>query len=332
MKRLILLIILICSIISANAQIAILEHAGASSVYTGTNALVNAYDAAVNQDIIYLGGGTFTATVLNKTISIYGAGYHPDATGVTGKTYIYSSTTIGESATSLKLEGVEINGSLTVSAEGVVVKSCKFNGCTLNSNNSSLINNLVLGAIACNNASSNHLISNNIMTAGIQSISNSTITNNVIRGIVGSYSANRRYIWGDNNTIYNNICCDATESYIYEVVTGNNNTIHHNVCWHSKITNDNAGNIETDNTKIDDAARASLFVKVPTDRTWRWDDDYHLATNYTGSDDTPVGIYGGDYPMRAYYLPSTPHLVSNNSSVKSDVEGKLNISVTFQAQ
>lgn len=332
MKKIILLFIFISSMITANAQTAILEHGGASAVYTGSNALVNAYNDAVEHDIIYLGGGTFTATELNKTLSIYGAGYHPDATGVTGKTYIYSNLTIGASATSLKLEGVEVNGNLTISAEGVVIKACKMNACILGADNASLINNVILGATTCSNSSKNHIISNNIMMAGIESLSYSTISNNVIRGIVGSYYVNRRYIQGDNNIVKHNICCDATESYIYEVVTGNNNTINHNVCWHSKIANDNAGNLASENTMIDDAARASLFVNVPTDRTWRWTDDYHLQTDYSCREGIQAGIYGGDYPMRDYFLPSIPHLVSNSSSNKSNVEGKLNVSITFMPQ
>lgn len=332
MKRFFLISIFISGVITANAQTAILEHGESSTVYTGADALVKAYNDAADHDVIYLGGGTFTATVLNKPISIYGAGYHPDATEVTGRSYIYSGLTIGESATSLKLEGLEINGDLTASAEGVVVKACKMGNCNLNSDNASLINNVILGATTCNNSSAHHIVSNNIMMAGIQSISYSTIANNVIRGIVGSYSANRRYIWGDNNIIKHNVCCDATEPYIYEVVTGNNNIINHNVCWHSKITNDNAGNLASDNTMIDDAARASLFVDVPTARTWRWTDDYHLNTVYPCPDGVTAGIYGGEYPMKDYYLPSIPHLVSNSSAVKSNVEGKLNVRITYMPQ
>ena len=329
MKRLVLLFIFISSIVAANAQTAVLEHEGASSVYTGYNALVDAYNAAEDNDKIYLSGGTFVAVTFAKPLAIYGAGYHPEATTVNGKTYFNTGIQIDDSATGFKLEGVEMNGNLTVKAEGAVVKACKIGNCYLSGSNVSLINNVISGATVCSGNASNHMISNNIMMAGIEGISYSTISNNVIRGIVGSYNANRRYVWGDNNTVINNICCDATESYIYEVVTGNNNTIHHNVCWHGKITNDNAGNIASDNTLIDEAGRAALFVNVPTNRTWRWDDDYHLATSYTGSDSTPVGIFGGSYPMKEYYLPSTPHLVGNSSAIKSDAEGKLHVRVIY---
>ena len=120
MKKL-LLITLVCwcaIAVSAQNQVqtAILQHGAETTVYNGSQALVNAYNAAVNGDVITLSAGTFTPTNIEKSVSLYGAGFenHDDL-----GTHL---TTLGGFAVGLAndtlrnvhIEGIYVNGRLRI--------------------------------------------------------------------------------------------------------------------------------------------------------------------------------------------------------------------------
>ena len=77
----ILAIACILGIGNLNAQfsLATLDHNGTSSVFYGTNALVDAYNASDNGDVIILSSGAFNPPAsIQKGISIIGVGHYPD--------------------------------------------------------------------------------------------------------------------------------------------------------------------------------------------------------------------------------------------------------------
>jgi hypothetical protein len=54
------------------------------------------------------------------------------------------------------------------------------------------------------------------------------------------------------------------------------------------------------------------------------------AATFLGTGGTQVGIYGGETPFTS--VPSNPQITSKSIATKSTPEGKLNVSITVEAQ
>ncbi|MGN0210933.1 MAG: hypothetical protein ACI391_07455, partial [Muribaculaceae bacterium] len=104
MKTILLSIIALCSTVAAWAQnvlgTAVLHHESQTTLFTGSHALVRAYDAAVDGDVITLSSGYFEAPVIAKAVSIYGSGCEGDATTQRYYTSITTDFTIKTSDSS----------------------------------------------------------------------------------------------------------------------------------------------------------------------------------------------------------------------------------------
>ena len=121
MRKYLLLIIALCYAVVANAQgtseyTAILQHDNDASVYTGSTAFQQAYEAAVDGDVIVLSEGVFTpVTRIEKSLKIYGAGFERVAatntavTAFTGHVYVGKADAVLEG---FHLEGVKVMGTL----------------------------------------------------------------------------------------------------------------------------------------------------------------------------------------------------------------------------
>ena len=90
MKKILSSLIALCFFAFAQAQapIAMLSHSGLHTPYYGTDALVDAYAAAQNGDIITLSPGVFNACEIRKSITIRGAGMMTDSVAGTLRTTI----------------------------------------------------------------------------------------------------------------------------------------------------------------------------------------------------------------------------------------------------
>lgn len=98
MKKILFTLMVLCCAIVANAQndqlTATLQHGDEVSLFTGADALAAALEAAADGDIITLSAGTFRTTPINKSVSIFGAGYEKvdsltiDITAINGETVI----------------------------------------------------------------------------------------------------------------------------------------------------------------------------------------------------------------------------------------------------
>lgn len=162
MKTILLSIIALCSTVAAWAQnelaTAVLHHESQTTLFTGSNALVMAYEAAVDGDVITLSSGSFEAPkpVIAKAVSIYGSGCEGDATTKRYATYITSDFTIKTSDSStlsnIHLEGIQFYGKFNCYAplENFVVEKCRMNkevGFYANNKNTTISNCVVLSFI-----------------------------------------------------------------------------------------------------------------------------------------------------------------------------------------
>ncbi len=76
-------ILLFCALVCANVlmahqQLATLNHNDSIRIFYGTNAFVQAYNAAVDGDVITLSDGAFSTCDINKGITVRGNGAYPD--------------------------------------------------------------------------------------------------------------------------------------------------------------------------------------------------------------------------------------------------------------
>jgi hypothetical protein len=339
MKRLFCLTTLLLALsVSLSAQKALLHSGGNVQVFTGTDALVSAYNASAAGDTIYLSGHTFNTVEFYKTLVIYGAGHYPDSTQATGKTFINGNVHLREEADNFHIEGVEITGNLAFgnneSVNGLVVKYCKING-TVNvpgnlsnpSTNLALIGN-VFNTLDIPNAE-NVLISNNIINA-LSNTNGNNISNNVFLWKAYAYveygggENNHHIIIGNNNQIQNNIFIQPNR------VWGNGNTFKNNIF---KNSSQDFGLTPTITGNYTGISSETVFVNQ-MDNTFDYAHDYHLQSpaTYLGTDGTQIGIYGGAFPYKEGAVPSNPHIESAVVTPVTDGDGKLNVQIKVRAE
>ena len=185
MKTILLSIIALCSTVAAWAQnelaTAMLHHESQTTLFTGSNALVMAYEAAVDGDVITLSSGSFEAPVITKAVSIYGSGCEGDATTQRNPTYITGEFTIKTSDNStlsnIHLEGIQFCEKVNCSTplENFVVEKCRMNKefyFYADNNNTTISNCVVLNHIYANSGeTTNCLIKNTYISEYVRLIS-----------------------------------------------------------------------------------------------------------------------------------------------------------------
>ena len=324
---------LICALfvfqIQAQKAILLKKANGQQQAFYGNQPFIDAYAAASNEDTIYLPGGTFETSDINKRLTIYGAGHYPDSTLATGKTIISNSFNIDTNADSLLLEGIQFNGSMTINSnvnylvlkrnivlsvlnfpyapvcsntrmEGNVFRSYVY---LTNSANTLLVNNIFEGTVS--NAKNGDLFRNNIfitVSYPISSCQYAVFENNI-------FTFN-----GDGNFLYN-----AGNPY---------NTFSYNVFTLSPVwwLNPNSNNYIN-------ADRATLFVNQ-TGTEFNYAHNYHLQSpgTFLGADATQCGLYGGLFVYKDGAVPANPHIRQKTIANATDVNGNLNVNITVAAQ
>jgi len=348
MKKLFLLAAFICSLLTvqtSNAQnpITTLEHAGATSVYYGQNSLVDAYNASVKGDYLYLSTGYFTAPeAIAKGVKIIGAGHFPDSLSVAKRTTLLSGLTIGAGADSLLLEGLYISGDVNYAADisinYVRVFRCRLVSALFNSSSATASKNycsyeecFIDGALNFSNYGVNLLVKHNILGGLIcTSMYCSTILNingfalidgNVIINIAGDWASFYNII---SSKVINNIIFAANP---FNSCTGN--FINNNLFVSKSFDSGN----NSFNINYTGVAQTNIFVNQ-TGNTINYTHDYHLKspTTYLGTDATQIGLYGGTTPFKDKGLPSNPQVITKTIGTQTDANGNLLINFSVKAQ
>ncbi|MBR1428196.1 MAG: hypothetical protein IJ582_04085 [Prevotella sp.] len=122
-----------CTAVHAQSEVltATLTHGDQVSVFTGTNAFVQAHEAAADGDVISLSSGSFAPAPITKSVTVYGAGYEKNAELGIDITLLSGDLNIGVAETTLSnvhIEGVKISGLIKLlegsDMEGLIVKRC----------------------------------------------------------------------------------------------------------------------------------------------------------------------------------------------------------------
>jgi hypothetical protein len=330
----ILIVGLFTSFTAKAQQRAALHNNGNTTIYSGVNPFVDAYNASIDGDTIYLSGGGFVSpSTLDKGLTIFGAGFHPDSTMATYPTFITTSNVyLGENADSLRLEGLELINvykNRDVQINSFTIKRCKtaslsfsHNGApTVTSMQFELLETIVLGT-ANINGMSNSIISNCIFQSYLDYSSNNNIQNNIfLHANHSSYAFNNVY----TNNIFSN-----TSGLI--VNNGTGNTFEKNIFSHptpnlgiGAIDNNNYKNVDLSSVYVNQAGFGFDYAH-----------DYHLlpaaASSYIGTDGIEVGIYGGLFPYKEGAVPMNPHVHFKNIAPQTTPNGDLNIQIKVAAQ
>jgi hypothetical protein len=323
---------------TANAQQRVALHSsGVTTIFSSVNPFLDAYNASIDGDTIYLPGGTFTPpTNFEKKLVIFGAGHYVDSTMTTGKTFINGNVQFRENADNFHIEGVEITGGVTLynneSINGVIIKRCKINGAlnvngdlTNPSTNLNIIGNIIIQQINLANAQT-AILSNNIIVKTFVGSNSNLFSNNIIMGYI--WGSSHDYVfYGNNNTLNNNII--LWTGYNADV-NGYGNIFNNNLYVEETP---NYGTTPTALNNYTNIPQIDIFVNQ-TGVAFNYAHDYHLQNpaTYLGTDGTEIGIYGGMFPYKEGAVPNNPHIQLKNITPTTDNNGDLNIQLKVEAQ
>lgn len=320
----------------------ILQSNGETSIFSSSNAFADAYNAAEDGDTIYLPGLQYNSPAnIEKSITVFGAGYHPAHTEATGRTRI-SSLRFRDGSSGSHFEGMYVSGSIQFAGdliEDVTLKRLHVNGeiqfNRISSDPCNECNNITIRESAFNEFNgrysdiTNLSLFNNI-TERINYIDNSNdgitnvalIANNII--IRDNYEALRHT---HNSLIENNIFM-RYGSWGSLLSNYHGNTFKNNVFSENPTANEQ-------NTWIDNYVNVDeevLFIEFS--ESYSYESNYHLQdpASYQGTTGNQVGIFGGLNPFKENTRPSNPQILSKNIQNSTNEDGNLGVEIEVEAQ
>lgn len=311
-----------------------LLHNGSSSFYTTFSA---AQTAAVNGDTIYLPGGNAGSATISKSLTIIGAGYHPDSTLAFLATIF--DVALSSGASGGKLTGVigtvQFPGS-TVTMTSYTIKRCYINNLygassSVYTNN---VNNLLITEciiISINNsylAFGSVLFEKNILLPSVTYTKTATFFNNIFYED-GSFQG---YY---NSFLHNNIFIVTSASTSLSAVSSCTFLNNLFCSTGASMTISNWGSYNNFSNNLTDQLAVSTFVNATT-TTFAYTNDYHLlpsspGNNY-GTDGTDLGIHGTAIPWKDGGLPFNPHIATKTIGSLLRPTGNLPINIKVTAQ
>ena len=299
--------------LAQSSLVATLVHDGNISTYYSANALKDAYNAAVDGDIITLSAGTFNATDITKRITIRGTGCELDKnpTILSGQFEIKDGD--GNLEQQIIMEGIHADYFRCNSLTNATFLKCEFatNSTGIGGNNSNAF---------LNNVNFIHCIISNISSGGPDII---TLNNCVINSL--STASNSGFVMEINNCVINRA-----------------NSISYVTCTNSFIKNYSGSSFNYSNCRLINCVvplNGSISCENVNCKTVPYDiepfeDGYHLKSEYAsewlGNDGKEIGIYGGSLP----YDPTTtnPQISKFNVSSKTTADGKLSVDIEVKAE
>lgn len=329
MKKTILLLLVFCAALMANAQAqndeptAILQHGNQATVYTGANAFSLAYNAAATGDVITLSAGTFNVqtSLIKKKLSIYGAGFEDHQATGTSRTVLKGTLNLADH--DQLLEGLYVEGDI-IPYYDQKYSNLTMNRCFVTGNiiiyqiTDSQINQCyVAGAIKCGGTYSNYVATNfHVSNSNFSWIGNFRLPNSVY---VDHCLVRDGFTEGanDTNNAYNFTNCIFTGSGTY---TGKGALMTN--CIYVDEANVNSQATLTNCYQVD---LANIFADgenadYSADRTF----ELQQPNVWVGNDGTPIGPSGGIGWIKYPHTPVVKDLQLN-------VEGAtLNINYTAE--
>ena len=325
MKKLFFSLALLClSTVSyaQNTLVGTLTHGEDITMYYGIYALKNAYDAAVDGDVINLSGGDFQAVNITKAITLRGVGI--DNVHPTTISNDFDINTASEGDLRFSMEGIKCNN--TISVKGVsnpyLIKCC-------------------FGNLWISNASQNVMFVNCKITWGLYVIENSSCQ------LLNSYIANYN-VWDDGSKGSTLNCILEVANY-YDFTNYVNTQFLNCILYclrgfegtaipsTSIATNCVAIGMPNcfNNSQYNPNCYHASFQEVFKEFTGTYSDTETFELTETakalflGTDDTQVGLYGGLMPYSS--TPSYPQITKMNVANKTTADGKLSVDIEVSA-
>ncbi len=336
-KILLTTLILISFTITSFAQKqVILQSDGEYTIFSSSDAFEDAYNAAEDGDTIYLPGLQYSSpSNIEKSITVYGTGYHPDHTEATGRTRI-SGFRFRDGSSGSHFEGMYVSGTIQFAGdliEDVTLKRLHVNGDIkfnrISSDPCTECNNIIIRECVFDE-----------FNGGYSDITNLNLFNNIterIEYIDNSNGVNNNVAWIANNII---IRSWAPIYHINNALIENNIIIggisncHSNAFKNNVFDEDPTSNEE--NTWTDnyvDVDEEELFSDYPGG-SYSYDNNYSLDDpgSYQGNTGNQVGIYGGLIPFKENTRPSNPQILSKEIESSTDEDGNLGVEIEVEAQ
>lgn len=335
-----ILFIVISSSLIAQKVVAVHGTSGVQ-MFTGADPFVDAYNAASNGDTLYLPGGSMSVpTAFNKSLTIYGAGYHPDSTVATLKTALIGTININAGSNNSLFEGIDFLGLITAPTDEtfsfINFKRCYFHspinfpGGAKNITNLSFIECVHIDFIEPRNVT-NSAFHNCIIESYIRSSYGNLFSNTIF--LFNGTSSNASVLRSSHfNTLQNNIFLTSSEYLMttYSSYNCEGNTFYNNLIV---TPTPNYGSSPITNNDYVGVTQTDIFINQ-TGNNFDFNHDYNLQSPsvYLGNDGDEVGVYGGLSPFKAGAKPINPHIQSKNISNQTNSIGQLQIEIQVEAQ
>lgn len=361
MKKLLFLFTFIAaSLLKADAQSVLVytPSTGAGSAYTN---LDEAYSAAVDGDVLYLSGHTFTfsTNAIEKRLSWIGSGVDTDSTLATGNTrinptnpsvisFIIRPTAGGSSFSGINFGGFRLND---CDVDGVI-SLVTFSRCLFMSdwislsfyfnNTGSLLNYRFQECVFDTFVGGNGFCGNTVSNI---TFDNCLFTKNIFRLRTGTYNFNNCTLWASTSgaqiaqssgcSFTNCIFWQAAEvSYIDGGSLASNNLFDHCVFSNETVPVFGSG-VTPSVVSACIAGVTDFFEETNGNFSYEANDNYHVvagnAALTAGTAGSQCGIYGGSSPAKDGLIPFNPH-ISAKTIAASTANGFLQISITTSAQ
>lgn len=329
MKKYLFLVIALCYTVVTNAQgtdqsSAILQHGDKATFFKGSTAFKQAYAAAAEGDVIILSEGTFEPERIEKSLTIYGAGFEKNVETNTAITAFSGPIFVGKADAVLDgfhIEGVKVMGTLQFDYEvkNSIIQKCyiqkeiKFNKKIENVT----VKQCLLGSVIGTNevVASGLLVANCYLSSNVRTFSRESFIN-VDHCLLYRYSnEDNAQILFTNTIIYGDRTTTSSAVGQYSTVK--------NCIAHTSF-NGIPGNAHTDGTfyRIDIATIFADAENANYDETRTF--ELKDPETYKGTDGTPIGPSGGAGWNK---VPSKPSV----ANLKTSVSGT-NLNVTYTPQ
>lgn len=324
MKRylfLMLVVLMALGIKAQVAQIAVLSNEGKLSFFYGGSALIDAYEKAVDGDVITLSSGSFHAVDIKKAITVRGVGIVLENDKTLSPTYINGEMEVDlpeESADrQLIFEGLTfMEGVRVIYVKDVIFQKCEFLESVYGSDDPDKAEELKLiqykfihclstaqedyFSIRYGNVSLINSVMMNLKTEG-NKYQNFYIVNSIVRAFSYLYNCNFT-----NSVIFRN--AGETFGSIFDSCSGSNCIVA------GKDMGFKFGKNITFVDSVEGLFKEGTFYEL-TDK----------AAAILGTDGKQVGIYGGNFPFEA--TASGPKVKKFDVSPKTTADGKLSVDI-----
>ena len=288
--------------------------------FYGSGALVAAYNAAINSDIVTLSAGHFNTnfpsgygSYIQKNITIRGTGYDTASTVEVLPTYLDNNNQLTINSPIL-LEGVYCTSTVNIYSSNIRINKCRFHqiqglvsasqciftNCLISSwNGRSTTQTVFANCVILNSYNNSYDIYNNCIIGispeltDYKEIHNSITFSNDTTGI------------GNATNVYNTVGIRAQDTaQFYANRAGRNNQTFHS--FSSIFKTFNGTYTEGETFELQD----------------------NIANTLLGSDSTQIGIYGGALPFNNRV--TDPRIIGHSVDLHSNANGQINVYINLR--